>query len=128
MPLLTKVDKPWGYELLWAQTPNYAAKILFIRKGEQLSLQYHERKDETVMLDSGRMLLVLEDASGILRNIYVAPGESHHIPVGRRHRMIALDADCKVFEVSTNDLDDVVRLDDLYGRAAVSARSARPVR
>ena len=57
MPLLTKVDKPWGYELLWAQTPNYAAKILFIRKGEQLSLQYHERKDETVMLDSGRMLL-----------------------------------------------------------------------
>jgi mannose-6-phosphate isomerase-like protein (cupin superfamily) len=121
MQLLTKVDKPWGYELLWAQTPQYAAKILYIKRGEQLSLQYHERKEETMLLHSGRMLLILEDEHGLLREIYVAPGEAHHIPVGRRHRMIALDEDCKVFEVSTNDLDDVVRIDDLYGRAAVAA-------
>ncbi|HEY7520804.1 MAG TPA: cupin domain-containing protein [Methylomirabilota bacterium] len=124
MQMLRKVDKPWGYELLWAQTPRYAAKILYIKKGEQLSLQYHERKEETMLLHSGRMLLILEDEHGVLRDIYVAPGEAYHIPVGRRHRMVALDEDCKVFEVSTNDLDDVVRIDDLYGRVAVASAGA----
>jgi mannose-6-phosphate isomerase-like protein (cupin superfamily) len=117
MDSVEKTDKPWGYELLWARTRSYAAKILHIKEGHKLSLQYHQRKEETMLLYSGRMLLVLEDDRGELREIYVEPGESHHIPAGRRHRMIALK-DCEVFEVSTNDLDDVVRIEDAYGRTA----------
>ena|SRR5690242_16584981 len=116
MQTLRKTDKPWGYELLWAQTADYAGKVLHITKGHKLSLQYHERKEETMLLYSGRMLLVLEDSSGVLHEHHVAAGEAYHIPVGRRHRMIALE-DCEVFEVSTNHLTDVVRLDDAYGRA-----------
>jgi mannose-6-phosphate isomerase len=121
MQMLKKTDKPWGYELLWAHTADYVGKVLHIRKGHKLSLQYHERKEETMMLYSGRMLLVLEDDAGVLRDIHVAAGESYHIPVGRKHRMVALDEDCEVFEVSTNHLDDVVRIEDSYGRAGVSA-------
>lgn len=117
MQRLRKIDKPWGHELLWARTDGYAAKVLHINKGHRLSLQFHERKDETLLLYSGRMLLVLEDDRGVLRDVYVHAGEAYHIPAGRRHRMMALD-DCEVFEVSTNDLDDVVRLEDAYGRAA----------
>ena len=119
MQPLRKVDKPWGYELLWAQTDAYAANILHIDAGHKLSLQYHERKYETILLHAGRMLLVLEDDRGILRDIDVRPGEAYHISTGRRHRMVALET-CDVFEVSTNDLDDVVRLEDAYGRAAVA--------
>jgi mannose-6-phosphate isomerase len=118
MQILKKIDKPWGYELLWAQTTGYAGKILHIRRGHKLSLQYHERKEETMLLHSGRMLLILEDEAGILREHYVSAGEAYHIPVGRKHRMVALDEDCEVLEVSTNDLEDVIRLDDSYGRAA----------
>jgi mannose-6-phosphate isomerase-like protein (cupin superfamily) len=110
-----RTDKPWGFELLWVCTPRYAAKVLHIRKGHRLSLQYHRTKDEAVLLRSGRMVLTLEDESGTLHDLHVGPGEAHHIPVGRRHRMAALE-DCEVFEVSTSELDDVVRLDDLYGR------------
>lgn len=116
MRALRKVDKPWGYELLWASTDGYAAKILHIDNGHKLSLQYHERKHETMLLYSGRMLLVLEDDHGVLREIYVSAGEAYHIPAGRQHRMVALE-DCEVVEVSTNDLDDVVRIEDAYGRA-----------
>jgi mannose-6-phosphate isomerase len=117
---IRKVDKPWGYELLWAQTENYAGKVLHINKGQKLSLQYHRRKEETMLLYSGRMLLVLEDDHGVLRDIHVAPGEAYHIPVGRQHRMIAVE-DCDVFEVSTNHLDDVVRIEDAYGRAGYAS-------
>ena len=114
-----RVDKPWGYELLWACTDDYAAKILHIDAGHKLSLQYHERKYETLLLYAGRMLLILEDEQGVLREIHVGPGEAYHIPAGRRHRMVALE-ECEVFEVSTNDLDDVVRIEDAYGRASAS--------
>ena len=117
MQVLKKIDKPWGYELLWAQTAAYAGKVLHIKKGHKLSLQYHEHKEETMFLYSGRMLLILEDEAGILRENYVAAGEAYHIPVGRKHRMVALDEDCEVLEVSTNHLEDVVRLEDSYGRA-----------
>lgn len=123
MQPLRKTDKPWGYELLWARTDVYAAKVLHVDKGHRLSLQYHERKDETVLLYAGRMLLVLEDDQGVLREIYVGAGEAYHIPAGRRHRMIALE-DCEILEVSTNDLDDIVRVEDAYGRADV--RRAEP--
>ena len=123
MQTLKKIEKPWGYELLWARTADYAGKVLHIKRGHKLSLQYHERKEETILLYAGRMLLVLEDDQGILREIRVAAGEAHHIPVGRKHRMIALDEDCEVFEVSTNHLEDVVRIEDSYGRAAVQQES-----
>ena len=111
-----KTDKPWGHELLWAHTPDYAGKLLHIKRGHQLSLQYHERKEETILVYSGRMLFQIEDEDGVLRELYLDPGMAHHVPVGRKHRMIAVE-DCDVFEVSTNHLDDVVRLEDAYGRA-----------
>ena len=117
---LQRVDKPWGHELLWARTPGYAAKILHIKSGHKLSLQYHRQKEETIFLQSGRMILVIEDEGGELREVTLSAGQAHHIAVGRRHRMIALE-DCDVFEVSTNHLDDVVRLEDSYGRAGTSA-------
>jgi mannose-6-phosphate isomerase len=116
MQTVKKIEKPWGHELLWAQTADYAAKVLHIEQGHKLSLQYHERKEETILLYTGRMLLVLEDEAGRFQEIPMTAGEAHHIPVGRQHRMIALET-CDVFEVSTNHLDDVVRVDDAYGRA-----------
>jgi mannose-6-phosphate isomerase len=123
MQTLKRIEKPWGYELLWARTADYAGKVLHIKRGHKLSLQYHERKEETILLYAGHMLLVLEDDQGILREIRVAAGEAYHIPVRRKHRMIALDEDCEVFEVSTNHLEDVVRIEDSYGRAAVQQES-----
>jgi mannose-6-phosphate isomerase len=116
MQALKKIDKPWGHELLWARTDGYAAKILHVTAGHKLSLQYHERKDETIFLYAGRMLLVLENEQGALQEMSVGAGEAYHIAAGRRHRMVAID-DCVIFEVSTNDLDDVVRIEDAYGRA-----------
>ena len=120
MQPLTRIDKPWGYELLWAHTADYAGKVLHIKKGHKLSLQYHERKVETMFLYSGRMLLVLEDDTGVLREHHVSAGQAYHIPVGRKHRIVALDEDCEVFEVSTNHLEDVVRIEDSYGRATLT--------
>ncbi len=109
-------EKPWGYELLWALTPSYAGKILHINRGQRLSLQYHEKKEETLLVYTGRVVLVFEDDQGVLSETELSPGQAHHIPVGRRHRLIAVE-DSDVFEVSTNHLDDVVRVDDAYGRA-----------
>ena len=113
--MIQKVDKPWGYELIWAKTGDYVGKILHIEKGHQLSLQYHERKEETIFLSSGRMTFVIEDENGQMENVTLLPGEAHHVLPKRKHRMIA-DEDCDVFEVSTPQLDDVVRLEDSYGR------------
>jgi quercetin dioxygenase-like cupin family protein len=112
---ITKVEKPWGHELIWARTGDYVGKLLFIKKGHRLSLQYHRQKEETIYLQTGVMQFVFEGPSGNLEDIILNPGEAHHIPVGRKHRMIALE-DCTVFEVSTPQLDDVVRLEDSYGR------------
>lgn len=112
---IQRVDKPWGYELIWAKTTDYVGKILFIHKAHRLSLQYHLEKEETLFLASGRMILVFENESGQLEEIHLYAGEAHHIPPGKKHRMIALE-DCQVFEVSTPQLDDVVRLEDRYGR------------
>jgi mannose-6-phosphate isomerase len=114
---IQRVEKPWGYELIWAQTGDYAGKILHINRGHKLSLQYHQKKEETILLFSGQMTFVFEDERGQLQEIPLSAGEAHHIPVGRKHRMIALE-DCDVFEVSTPQLDDVVRLEDGYGRTA----------
>lgn len=112
---VSRVEKPWGHELIFARTGRYAGKLLFIRGGHRLSLQYHREKEETIYLYRGRLSLLFEEEGGELAEIEMGPGESHHIPPGRRHRMVALE-DCEVFEVSTPQLDDVVRLEDQYGR------------
>ena len=116
---ITRVEKPWGHELIWAKTGDYVGKILHIKKGHKLSLQYHKVKEETIMVSSGEMILVFENDQGVMEDIHLKTGEAHHIPTGRKHRMVAVE-DCDVFEVSTPQLDDVVRLEDGYGRVGTS--------
>ena len=112
-----RVEKPWGYELIWAHGDHYCGKLLFIRAGEQLSLQFHERKDETVYVQQGKIEIELgEDAEPQV----VEEGAAFHIPPGVVHRWRALE-DSIVLEASTPELDDVVRLQDRYGREGTSA-------
>ncbi len=111
------VDKPWGHELIWARTDRYVGKILHIKAGEALSLQFHRVKDETIMLLSGRMQLTSFLDGEPPREQILGPREPVHIAPGLRHRMVALE-DTDVLEVSTPELDDVVRLDDRYGRTS----------
>jgi len=112
---IRKIDKPWGYELIWAQTPDYVAKLLFVRAGESLSLQYHEIKEETLFLESGDCNLMAGDSEETLHKIDFRPGTAFHIKPGLRHRIAGV-TDCRIFEVSTPHLSDVVRLEDRYGR------------
>ena len=116
-----RVDKPWGYEIWWARTERYVGKILHVNKGESLSLQYHNVKDETIMIQSGLLLFQTRPAGeeGELRQVEMKPGDVFHITPGTLHRMTALE-DCDILEVSTPELDDVVRLEDRYGRAGTS--------
>ncbi len=114
------VNKPWGNELIWAETDRYIGKILHIKKGEGLSLQYHVKKDETVMVLSGRLRFEHFEAGEPPRVSELGPREPFHVHPGLRHRMIALE-DTDVVEVSTTELDDVVRLEDRYGRMGTSA-------
>ena len=111
-----RVDKPWGYELIWARTDRYVGKLLHIEAGHALSLQYHRHKDETLYLLAGSLDLEVGDDEHDLQTIALQPGESVRMWPGRRHRLSARTA-CDVFEVSTPELDDVVRLADRYGRA-----------
>lgn len=117
---IRRVEKPWGHELIWAQTKDYVGKILHIKKGHKLSLQYHKVKEETIYVASGKMTFVFESDEGKMVEIPLVAGEAHHVPTGRKHRMIAVE-DCDIFEVSTPQLDDVVRLEDGYGRTGTSA-------
>jgi len=110
-----RVEKPWGHEIIWARTDDYVGKMLFIKQGHKLSLQYHELKEETIYLHSGEMKFTVDEA-GALTVRTLRPGDEYHIRPGVRHRMEAV-RDCEVFEASTPQLDDVVRLDDAYGRA-----------
>jgi len=112
---ITRVEKPWGYELIWGKTKDYVGKVLHVNKGHKLSLQYHKIKEETIYLASGKLNFVFENDQGVLEEILMLPGEAHHIPTGKKHRMIAIE-DCDIFEVSTPHLEDVVRLEDGYGR------------
>lgn len=114
MSEVIKVDKPWGYELRWAITDRYVGKIIHINKGHALSLQYHNRKDETIYLWSGKLLFEI-DVNGTLEQRHMKPGEAVHVTPPTVHRMTAIE-DCDVFEVSTPELEDVVRLEDRYGR------------
>jgi mannose-6-phosphate isomerase len=109
-----RVEKPWGYELIWAHAERYVGKILHINAGHALSLQYHRQKDETIHLLSGSMRLEYDRGEG-RRDVTLRPGESVRIRPGMVHRMVAL-ADCDVLEASTPQLEDVVRLEDRYGR------------
>ena len=110
-----RVDKPWGYELIWAEQQRYVGKILHIEQGQQLSYQYHQQKDETIHLLSGVLELQVACAEGPRQTLCLQPGESFHIVPGLRHRMTAIET-CDVLEASTPELDDVVRLEDRYGR------------
>jgi mannose-6-phosphate isomerase-like protein (cupin superfamily) len=112
----SKVDKPWGYELRWGITDRYAGKVLHINKGEALSLQYHERKDEYQYVVKGVVDIELGGPDGVLTKHRMQAGDTLHITPGTRHRLTAVE-DADIFEVSTPEIDDVVRLDDRYGRA-----------
>lgn len=111
-----RVEKPWGYELRWAITDRYLGKILHLNKGEALSLQYHERKDEYQYLLKGAIDIELGDSDGSLVTHRMREGDTLHITPGTRHRLTAVE-DTDIFEVSTPEIDDVVRLEDRYGRA-----------
>jgi mannose-6-phosphate isomerase-like protein (cupin superfamily) len=115
---MERVDKPWGYELRFICTDRYAGKLLFIKAGSQLSLQYHERKDEAFLVHEGTLELVL-GAGEEQRVETLTAGQSRHIRPGTVHRFRAV-TDCSLFEVSTPELQDVVRLEDDYGREGMS--------
>jgi mannose-6-phosphate isomerase-like protein (cupin superfamily) len=110
------VPKPWGHELWFAHTDRYAGKLLHVTAGHRLSLQYHEHKDETSYLASGRMLLVQGETEDTISEREIGPGEAWRNEPGLIHTIEAIE-DSVVFEVSTPELDDVVRLVDHYGRA-----------
>ena len=115
-----RVEKPWGWELIWAITDRYAGKILFVKAGESLSLQFHNEKDESWYVLEGRAHVELCRAGeGILEEEVVVPGAAFHFPPGTVHRVTALE-DTRILEVSTPHLDDVVRLEDNYGREGTS--------
>jgi quercetin dioxygenase-like cupin family protein len=118
MNAVRRVDKPWGYELHWAHTDRYVGKLIHVNKGHALSLQYHNKKDETIFLWAGKMLFEI-DVDGTLTKREMQPGESVHVTPGTIHRMTAIE-DADIFEVSTPELDDVVRLEDRYGRSGTS--------
>ena len=115
-----RVEKPWGWELVWAETEHYAGKLLFVRAGEALSLQYHEQKDESWLVREGRARLELGEVGGELEVLEIRVGDAFRFRPGTVHRVTALE-DTLVLEVSTPQLDDVVRVEDRYGREGTSA-------
>jgi len=112
---MKRVEKPWGYELWWAVTDRYVGKLIHINKGHALSLQYHNRKDETIYVHAGKILFEMQDGD-TLTSRELLPGEAVHVTPPTVHRMTAME-DSDVFEVSTPETDDVVRLEDRYGRS-----------
>jgi mannose-6-phosphate isomerase len=114
-----RVPKPWGYEIIWAHTDRYVGKLLHINAGHALSVQYHNRKDETIYLLSGEMKYWVKlDAE--LEDVRLKQGDAFRITPGTVHYMEAI-TDCDILETSTPELDDVVRIEDRYGRAGTSA-------
>jgi mannose-6-phosphate isomerase len=115
-----RVEKPWGYELIWALTDLYCGKVLFVQAGASLSLQFHKEKDESWYVQSGRAKLELGDVGqGVLDEEVIGPGAAFHYVPGTVHRITAIE-DTTILEVSTPHLDDVVRLEDVYGREGTS--------
>jgi mannose-6-phosphate isomerase len=118
---VTHVPKPWGHETIWAHSERYVGKILHINAGHELSVQYHNRKDETVYLLSGEIVYRVQPAGReVLDDVRLRIGESFRITPGTIHQMIAL-TDCDVLEVSTPEIDDIVRISDKYGREGTTA-------
>ena len=116
---MKRVEKPWGYELWWAQTERYVGKLIHVNKGHALSLQYHNKKDETIYLHAGVLLFEIQEGDALVKR-EMRPGDRIHVTPPTVHRMTAIE-DCDIFEVSTPELDDVVRLEDRYGRTGTSA-------
>jgi quercetin dioxygenase-like cupin family protein len=124
------VPKPWGHETIWAVTPDYVGKILHIKAGQALSVQYHNKKDETVYLLSGELVYRVQEGDArsaakpvkwdAMKDVKLKQGEAFRIAPGTVHQMEAI-TDCDILEVSTNHLDDIVRLEDRYGREGTSA-------
>ena len=115
-----RVEKPWGHELIWAATEKYAGKLLFVRGGESLSLQFHNVKDEAWYVLEGRAQLELgAPGERVLSSEVIGPGAAFHFSPGTVHRLSAVE-DTTILEISTPELDDVVRLEDRYGREGVS--------
>ncbi len=115
-----RVEKPWGHELIWAHTDRYVGKVLVIEAGKRLSLQRHLVKDESILVTSGRLRLYLEDETGTVRVEELGAGEHRHVATGRIHRYEAIER-TELMEVSTPELDDVVRLEDDFGREGTNA-------
>jgi quercetin dioxygenase-like cupin family protein len=114
------VKKPWGQESIFAETSRYAGKFITIRAGQSLSYQYHNVKEETVHVLTGLLGLEIE-VNGMRSILSLSAGDTFHIVPGTRHRMFTDEADCVIVEVSTPELDDVVRLEDRYGRQGTTA-------
>jgi mannose-6-phosphate isomerase len=117
---VVKVPKPWGHETIWARSDRYVGKILHINAGEELSVQYHDKKDETVHLLTGKVVYRVQSDADRLEDVQLKLGESFRITPGTIHQIVAL-TDCDILEVSTPELDDIVRLTDKYGREGTTA-------
>lgn len=114
------VEKPWGSELIWTHTDRYVGKLISVNAGQRLSLQFHRVKDESIYVVAGTLNLHLENDDGEVEQMTMGPGEFRRVPTGRVHRFEAI-TDVELIEVSTPELDDVVRLEDDYGREGTSA-------
>jgi mannose-6-phosphate isomerase len=115
-----RVEKPWGHEIIWAHADQYVGKLIVIETGRRLSFQYHEAKDEWIYVLSGRLLLTLEDDAGVVEDKELGPGDGAHVAVFRKHRYTAIET-CTLIEVSTPELEDVVRIEDDFGREGTNA-------
>ena len=115
-----RVEKPWGHELIWAHTDRYVGKIIVIEAGKRLSLQRHVVKDESIYVVSGHLRLTLEDETGTIGVVDLEAGDHRHEPTGRIHRFEAIER-TELLEISTPELDDVIRLEDDFGREGTSA-------
>jgi mannose-6-phosphate isomerase len=115
-----RVEKPWGHEIIWAHAAQYVGKLIVIETGKRLSFQYHQAKDEWIYVVSGRLLLTLETGAGVVEDRELGAGEGAHVAVLRKHRYTAIET-CTLIEVSTPELDDVVRLSDDFGREGTNA-------
>lgn len=115
---MRRVNKPWGYGIIWAETDRYVGKVLHITAGQKLSRQYHVKKDETFLIEAGEMDLEIGQGAE-LRVLRMKARDSYHCSPRTVHRMVAV-TDVDVIEVSTPELDDVVRLEDAYGREGTS--------
>jgi mannose-6-phosphate isomerase len=116
-----RVDKPWGHEIIWAEGGAYVGKLLVIEAGQRLSLQYHEVKDETILVQDGTLRLHLQGDDGEMLVEDLRAGDHRHVPPMRTHRFEALEVRVQLIEVSTPELEDVVRVEDDFGRSGTSA-------